>query len=59
MFGFFLYICNMKIRTVKDKKNIRKQIMDSAIASFRIEGIHISKEAAIETLKKVELTLGK
>ena len=31
-----------------------EQILQSAIASFRIEGIKISKEMALETLKKVE-----
>jgi len=33
--------------------------MESTLASFRIEGINISKEAAMETLKKVEIKLGK
>ena len=50
---------NMKIRKAKDKKEVRKQILESALASFRIEGIHIPKATALNTLKKIELTLGK
>ena len=50
---------NTKERKVKDKKPSREQIMQSAIDSFRIEGINISKEMALATLKKVELSLGK
>ena len=42
-----------------DKKSPREQIMQSALASFRIEGINISKEKALIALKKVELSLGK
>lgn len=41
----------------KDKKIIREQIMQSAVASFCIEGINITKEKALATLKKVELSL--
>ena len=43
----------------KDKKIVREQIMQSAIASFRIEGIQISTQMALESLKKVESSLGK
>ena len=43
----------------KDKKSSREQIMQAALASFRIEGINISKEMALITLKKVELNLGR
>jgi hypothetical protein len=42
-----------------DKRKLREQIMQSALASFRIEGINISKETALIALKKVELNLGK
>ena len=51
----------MKTKQIKtnDKKNAREQIMQSALASFRIEGINISKEKASATLKKVELSLGR
>jgi len=42
-----------------NKKVVREQILQSAIASFRIEGIKISKEMALEALKKVEFSLGK
>ena len=44
---------------IKDKKIVREEILQSAIASFRIEGIKISKEMALATLKKVEFSLGK
>ena len=43
----------------KNKKISREQIMHSAVASFRLEGINISKEKALLALKKVELSLGK
>ena len=43
----------------KDKKVAREQIMQSALASFRIKGITITEEKALATLKKVELTLEK
>jgi hypothetical protein len=43
----------------KEKEALRKKIMQSALASFRIEGTTISKERAEATLKKVELSLGK
>ncbi len=33
--------------------------MNLALASFRIEGINVSKEKASATLKKVELSLEK
>ena len=37
----------------------RTQILLSAIASFRIEGISISNREAVEVLKKIELNLEK
>ena len=43
----------------KEKKILREKILESALASFRIEGIEISKETAYEVLKKVELSLGR
>lgn len=43
----------------KDKKYSREQIMQSALTSFRIEGINISKEMALIALKKIELSLGR
>ena len=39
--------------------NIRKQIMKSAIASFKLEGIKIPLNKAVDALKKVEINLGK
>lgn len=50
----------MKSANQKNKKQLlRTQILKSAIASFKIEGITISKKAAIGVLKKVELNLEK
>jgi hypothetical protein len=44
---------------IKKETSIREQIMNSAIDSFRLEGIKIPKSKAIKTLRKVEITLGK
>lgn len=46
----------------KDQKSsvaLRKEILKSVIASFKIEGIIISQRNANEVLKKVELSLEK
>ncbi|NML72163.1 hypothetical protein HHL23_20570 [Chryseobacterium sp. RP-3-3] len=43
----------------KDKDGLRKQIMKSAVASFKIEGIRISPDEAAKTLKKVETKMAK
>ena len=37
----------------------REKILESLLASFKIEGIDIPKQFAAMTLKKLELTLGK
>lgn len=50
---------NEKPKKGEKKLSSREQIMQSALASFRIEGIHIPKEAALLVLKKVELSLGR
>ena len=50
----------MKSKASKEGKKVsRVQVMQSALASFKIEGIHIPKEKAVAILKKVELSLGK
>jgi hypothetical protein len=56
---FYLYKMNTKSKKGKNKKISREQIMQSALASFRIEGINIPNEMALLTLKKVELSLGR
>ena len=43
----------------KVNKATRQKIMESALASFRIEGIDIPKKKALETLHKIEATLGR
>ena len=48
-----------RVGKTKDKKAVREQIMRSAIASFRIEGITIPRDVALETLKKIEVSLEK
>lgn len=48
--------------TSKKSKNghsLREQILKSLMASFKIEGIDIPLSVAEQTLKKVELNLGK
>lgn len=57
-----LYIYSMKSKlklTSNTSKILREQILNSMIASFKIEGITISDENAKEMLKKIEPTLGK
>ena len=51
----------MKSTLKKSKKgqSLRKQILKSLMASFKIEGIDIPLNVAEQTLKKVELNLGK
>jgi len=47
-------------KKVKNKETgLRKEIFYSLLNSFKIEGIHISEPKALESLKKVELSLGK
>jgi hypothetical protein len=43
----------------KTSKELRQEILNSMIASFKIEGINISSDFAASTLKKIEVTLGK
>ena len=59
--NFFKYICSMKTKQKKEKvkSSTREQILHSAMASFRIEGINISKDQALATLKKIEAKLEK
>jgi hypothetical protein len=51
----------MKSTPKKDNKigNLREQILKSLIASFKIEGIDIPLNVAEQTLKKVEINLGR
>jgi len=55
------YICIVKSTSKKSKKkhSLREQILRSLMASFKIEGIDIPLSVAEQTLKKVELNLGK
>lgn len=46
-------------KTEKTDRTLREQILQSMVASFKIEGINIPMETALLTLKKVELNLGK
>lgn len=57
----FCYFYGMKKTPQKQpsKTEIRHQILYSAIASFRIEGIIVTEEQGINVLKKVEASLGK
>jgi predicted nuclease with RNAse H fold len=51
----------MKSTSKKSKKgqSLRAEILKSLMASFKIEGIDIPLNVAEQTLKKVELSLGK
>jgi predicted nuclease with RNAse H fold len=51
----------MKSNSKKSKNghSLREQILKSLMASFKIEGIDIPLSVAEQTLKKVELKLGK
>jgi len=40
-----------------DNKAVRKQILKSMLGSFKIEGIDISPNEAIEILRKVSLSM--
>jgi hypothetical protein len=46
-------------KSSKTSKELRQEILNSMIASFKIEGITISSDIATTTLKKLEVTLGK
>jgi len=46
-------------KNIKQNDSLREDILKSMVASFKIEGIHISPEKALASLKKVELNLGK
>lgn len=46
-------------KTSKKDRSRRERILRSMMASFKIEGINISSDAAFDALKKVELNLGK
>jgi hypothetical protein len=45
--------------TIKKNEKRREEILKSMIASFKIEGINISLDKALQSLKKVEINLGK
>jgi hypothetical protein len=46
-------------KSPKTAKELRQEILNSMIASFKIEGITISPEVAVSTLKKLEVMSGK
>ena len=46
-------------KTANERRKLREEIVKSSVASFKIEGIHISNEIAAATLKKIEANLGK
>lgn len=43
----------------KEKSFVRAQILQSMVASFKIEGIYIPADLANATLKKIEVILEK
>jgi len=48
-----------KVKPEQKDKSLREQILQSMVASFKIEGIYVPEDLAIAALKKVELNLGK
>jgi hypothetical protein len=46
-------------KSADSTKSLREQILESMLASFKIEGINIPVDLALSTLDKVELNLGK
>lgn len=46
-------------KNLKQNNSLRQEILKSMVASFKIEGIDISPEKALATLKKVEVSLEK
>lgn len=57
--AYFYIVKSKSKKTPKIDNSLREQILQSMMASFKIEGINIPIEAALATLKKVELNLGK
>ncbi|MBB6239754.1 hypothetical protein HDC90_004415 [Pedobacter sp. AK013] len=51
----------MKIKQDQKQKkaSLRVQIMESMLASFKIEGISIPHDSALSALKKIEFSLEK
>jgi hypothetical protein len=46
-------------KNLKKDKPLREQILQSMLASFKMEGINIPADAAVAVLKKVAIKLGK
>ena len=56
----YFYIVKSKSKKAPKADNtLREQILQSTMASFKIEGINIPIDSALATLKKVELSLEK
>jgi hypothetical protein len=49
----------MKKKVKENQKLLREQILQSMVASFKIEGINVPADQAAAILKKVEATLEK
>jgi hypothetical protein len=51
---------NKKSKTsIEDKASLREKILNSMVASFKIEGINISDADAAASFKKIALSLEK
>jgi hypothetical protein len=46
-------------KTSEELKTTREKILLSMMASFKIEGIDIPKEAALDALRRIELSMEK
>jgi len=47
------------VKTAKINDALKEDILKSMIASFKIEGIHISADSAAASLKRIETKRGK
>jgi hypothetical protein len=57
--GYIHLVKTKSKKSPKTAKELRQEILNSMIASFKIEGITISPEVAVSTLKKLEVMSGK
>ena len=57
--AYFYIVKNKSKKVLKADHSLREQILQSMMASFKIERINIPIDVALASLKKVELNLGK
>jgi len=55
----FTFMKGKSKKSADSTKSLREQILESMLASFKIEGINIPADLALSALDKVEINLGK